>query len=100
MLSDDIAISHDSGGKVPAAIHRLAGKVAVLEFITGTVRPFWTAYEWQARDLNGQRGAVLRKDGEAVAALTFAYDAAGKVTDIFIVRNPEKLASVERYAIA
>ena len=45
-------------------------------------------------DLNGQRGIVLRQRGRVEAAVSFAYNQLGRATDIYIVRNPEKLASL------
>jgi RNA polymerase sigma-70 factor (ECF subfamily) len=45
-----------------------------------------------AADINGGRGFILRDGATTAAAVTFAYDDLGMATDIFIVRNPDKLS--------
>lgn len=91
MLSSDIRLSADSGGKVPTILEVIEG-TQVLVFLCERLREYWATYEWQQTDINGGRGIVLHEGNAMAAVVTFAYDAANKVTDIFIVRNPEKLA--------
>ncbi|WP_437675897.1 RNA polymerase sigma factor SigJ [Sorangium sp. So ce131] len=92
LLSDDIELCADGGGKVPTVLHVLRGKAEVLDFIGRALREYWSAYAWDAADINGGRGVVLRKDGAATACVSFAYDERGAATNIYIVRNPDKLA--------
>jgi RNA polymerase sigma-70 factor (ECF subfamily) len=42
-------------------------------------------------NLNGGSGVILVDAGKIAASVTFAYDRSGCATDIFVVRNPEKL---------
>jgi len=99
LLSDDIELCADSGGKVPAILRVLHGKAEVLDFIASTLQLAWGAQQWIATDINGGRGVVLQKDGLATAAISFAYDEAGRTTNIYIVRNPDKLARLRGAAI-
>ena len=46
-------------------------------------------------DINGGRGFVLEQGGATVQTVAFAYDEDGRVTDVFIVRNPDKLARLD-----
>jgi Sigma-70, region 4 len=92
LLSDDIALSADGGGKVPTLLHTLRGKSEVLDFIVQSLRQYWAGYAWSGADINGGRGAILQKDGRTAAAVSFAYDETGKATNVYIVRNPDKLA--------
>ncbi len=92
LLSDDIELCADGGGKVPALLQTLHGKPSVLEFISGSLGKYWSAYEWRPADLNGGRGVVLVSDGHVAASVTFAYDESGRATNIYIVRNPDKFA--------
>ncbi len=92
LLSDDIELCADSGGKVPTILRVLRGKAEVLDFIGRALREYWSACAWDATDINGGRGVVLRKDGSATACVSFAYDEHGAATNIYIVRNPDKLA--------
>ncbi|XYI03563.1 RNA polymerase sigma factor SigJ [Sorangium sp. So ce1128] len=92
LLSDDVELCADGGGKVPTILHVLRGKAEVLGFIGRALHDYWSAYAWDATDINGGRGVVLRKDGSATACVSFAYDEHGAATNIYIVRNPDKLS--------
>ncbi|WP_414474057.1 RNA polymerase sigma factor SigJ [Microvirga sp. M2] len=91
MLSDEIELSADSGGKVPTIQQILQGKDAVLAFLA-QVRQWWSTYDWVAAEINGGRSIILRKDGVTQASISFAYDECGAVTRIYIMRNPDKLS--------
>ena len=92
LLSSDIRLSTDGGGKVAALRDTLHGREPVLRFISQSLSRYWIGFDWVMTELNGGRGALLQKDGETVAAVSFAYDESGRATGIFILRNPEKLA--------
>jgi RNA polymerase sigma-70 factor (ECF subfamily) len=94
MLASDVRLTADGGGKVPAVAEILEGG-EVLAFLTERVSQWWPAYEWRFAELNGARGLVLRQRGETVATVSFAWDSSGRVTDIFVVRNPDKLAGLD-----
>lgn len=93
MLASDVRLTADGGGKVAAVIDILEGK-AVLTFLTDRLNEWWAAYDWSFAELNGAKGLVLKQGGEIVAAVSFAFDRSDCVTDIFIVRNPDKLAGL------
>ncbi len=99
LLSDDVRLSADGGGKVPAARKVLLGQDKVLGFIAKGLHSFWADFGWHVADINGGRALVLEKGGTTVAIVTFAYDESGKVTDIFIMRNPDKLAKLGPVAL-
>ncbi|NIA70071.1 sigma-70 family RNA polymerase sigma factor [Pelagibius litoralis] len=92
LLSSDIRLSTDGGGKVVALRDTLEGREAVLRFVSQGLSRYWIGFDWVVTELNGGRGVLLEKEGETVAAVSFAYDEAGKATGIFILRNPDKLA--------
>ena len=93
MLARDVRLTADGGGKVAAAADVRQGE-AVLAFLTERLNEWWAAYEWRFAELNGARGLVLKQAGEIVATVSFAFDRRDRVTDIFIVRNPDKLAGL------
>jgi RNA polymerase sigma factor (sigma-70 family) len=99
LLSDDIEMSVDSGGKVPAIARTLHGKPDILEFLENAQR-WWYSYRWVEMDLNGGRGVVLIGDGEPITAMSFAYDEEGRATNIYVMRNPDKLAQLNNAAIS
>jgi RNA polymerase sigma-70 factor (ECF subfamily) len=90
MLASDVRLTADGGGKVATVTEILEGG-AVLAFLTERLTEWWASYEWTFTDLNGLRGLVLREGEKIVATVSFAYDAADRITDIFVVRNPDKL---------
>lgn len=92
LLSHDIELRADSGGKVPAVLDVLRGKAEVLDFLSATLLPAWKNYRRTVTDVNGGRAVVLRRDSAVVACASFAYDEAGKATGIYIMRNPDKLS--------
>ena len=93
MLSDEVRLHSDGGGKVQAARNILHGTERVLAFVGKGLRKYWAGYEWRAVDINGTRGAIVEQDGTMESTLSFAFDDSGQVTDIYIMRNPDKLAS-------
>lgn len=95
LLADDIALSADGGGRVTAIREPLHGRDAVLGFVMGPLRDYWAAYEWRPAAINGGLGVLLLADGHLSAAMTFGYGEDGRVCDIFIMRNPDKLARLE-----
>lgn len=99
LLSSDIRLSADGGGKVPAILEALEGKAAVMAFLSDRLRHYWAGHEWLAADINGGRGIVLKHGGTTLAAVSFAYDEAGNATDVYIMRNPDKLARLGTIAI-
>ncbi|WP_271408526.1 RNA polymerase sigma factor SigJ [Pseudomonas sp. Q1-7] len=94
LLAEDVALAADGGGKVPTLGHVLHGKATVLDFIRGALREYWSDYRWLPADLNGGRGVILACGERIAASVTFAYDGQGRVSNIYIVRNPEKLAGL------
>ena len=92
MMAEDVALRADGGGKVQTLLEPLLGKHAVLDFIRERLGLYWRHYDWTQVTLNGVRGVVLCEHTQIQAAVSFACNAEGQLTDIFIVRNPDKLA--------
>lgn len=99
LLSDDVALSTDGGGKVAAILNVIRQKPDVTAFVGTGLHKYWADHEWTIAGINGGRGILLRENGVVVAAVSFAYDAHGRVTNIYIVRNPEKLANLDTVSI-
>ena len=99
LLSDDIRFHADGGGKVASLRDVLHGKDRVLDFIADRLRVYWRDHDWCLADINGARGLVLRQQGRVEAAASFGFDGRGLVTDIYVVRNPEKLTRLDAVSI-
>ncbi|MHC8286295.1 RNA polymerase sigma factor SigJ [Pseudomonas sp. XS1P51] len=95
MLSEDVELCADSGGKAAAIRDTLTGISRVLDFIGRSLHAYWQACEWLPTEINGAQGVIIKADGDITASLTFGFDEAGRVSRIFIMRNPDKLAELE-----
>ena len=94
LLSADVRLSADGGGKVVAARRVMQGLAEVRRFIEAGLHVWWSPHTLVEATLNGQPGFVLRDGGTVTATLVFAWDAEGRVQDLFIMRNPDKLAGL------
>lgn len=99
LLSEQITLRADGGGKVTAAAEALRGHDAVLGFIERILHPACRNDRWTFVDLNGSRGVILEREGRIEAAVSFGYDEDDRLRDIFIMRNPDKLARLEAVKI-
>ena len=94
-LSRDVRLTADSGGKVPS-VGALCGSEDVLAFLA-KARAWWPHYVWRLVDLAQSRG-FLMSDGDAPVVLVwFASTDGHAVSDIFVLRNPDKLAAFVRH---
>ncbi|WP_027081183.1 RNA polymerase sigma factor SigJ [Luteimonas mephitis] len=95
LLSDDVRLSADGGGRVSAARRVMHGPAEVLRFIQAGLHAWWASGQLEEATINGNRGFLFRDGGDINATVSFAYDEAGLLTDVFIMRNPDKLARIE-----
>ncbi|MCC2597138.1 RNA polymerase sigma factor SigJ [Pusillimonas sp. MFBS29] len=94
LMSDDVELRADGGGKVVTLPEPLFGKESVLDFIASRLGDYWKDYIWQAADINGMRGAILLQHGRVVATVCFSCDTQNRLVGIYIVRNPDKLSQL------
>lgn len=89
VLDPDARAVTDGGGQVSAALEPLRGATAIAEFFAGVLerQPDLQVAE---SEVNGEPGLVGRAGGEIIAVLATAVRD-GHITDIWAVRNPEKL---------
>lgn len=93
LLSTDIRLTTDSGGKTMAATQILEGENAI--HALSRAHAWWKGCDWKIIDINGGRGAILSKNHRPALIITLACDEAGQLRDIFITLNPDKLARLE-----
>ncbi|GAA1535494.1 RNA polymerase sigma-70 factor [Actinomadura kijaniata] len=99
VLAPDVALWTDGGGRVRAALRVIHGadKVARL-LLKVAVQPFAGVDpgEWRLRmvRLNGEPGVVIDGPDGPLMAMTGALDGDGRVAEIHMVGNPDKLRSV------
>lgn len=97
LLSGDIRLTADGGGKAAAALRVIEGGDVML--FLKRVGEIWKQLDWRFVDMNGGRGAIISQNGVPLLTMSFACDDAERISDIFIMRNPDKLAHLEPVAI-
>lgn len=92
VVAPDVVLVTDGGGQVQAALRPIQGAENVLRFFAGLALryPDWTARE---ATLNGLP-ALLITAGDTVSAVHLGI-VDGIVTDVWVVRNPEKLTGLQ-----
>ena len=90
VLAPDMVAMADGGGVVQAARHPIKGSRRVANYLTALPRHAPDAV-LEALFFNGSLGARVMIDG-AVDTLVSIVVADGRVTEVYAVRNPHKLA--------
>ncbi|WP_156046013.1 hypothetical protein [Herbidospora cretacea] len=91
VLSPDVLVVSDGGGKVRAPLDPTHGAEAVTLFLSRLLAGMEAAVE----PVNGRTGLVLRQNGWAVAVVSVSVTATD-VTAVWIVLNPDKLEGWHR----
>jgi RNA polymerase sigma-70 factor (TIGR02957 family) len=92
VLAPDVVLLSDGGGKKQAALRPLHGADKVARWLVGVgaKTPISDA-RWVVA--NGQVSVLLYVDGELDSVGT-VYAVDGKITEIYLVRNPDKLTGI------
>lgn len=96
LLADDVVLHSDGGGKVFAFLRPITGLDHVLRMYGGLYRklgPGWTQFIRPAW-IDGLPGYVSRERGAILQTTAFAIEN-GKITAIYMMRNPDKLTHVD-----
>ena len=98
LLSDDVELWVDGGGKAPGAVTRpLQGRTAVAQFLFATARRADAAARAVITDVNGEPALLMRADGEHHVRLVLSIGIDhGRVYAIRAIRNPDKLQDLNR----
>jgi RNA polymerase sigma-70 factor (TIGR02957 family) len=97
VLAPDVVAVGDGGGLAPAARKPLVGQDRVARVLTNfaTLAP---GAEVSTTWLNGALGAQVELDGEVIGAISLGVEN-GRVTRIYAVANPHKLARLGQEAL-
>ncbi len=94
LLADDVTLWADGGGKARgAAIHPLHGRDAVARFVLGSTRFVAGDYRVEIADINGEPAVILREEEQARVVL-FITVVRGRLQEIRVIGNPDKLKHV------
>jgi RNA polymerase sigma-70 factor (ECF subfamily) len=93
LLAPDVVLVSDGGGKKQAALRPLHGADSVARWMLAVSAKMPNA-EAQWVVANGNV-SVLVRDGGEVDSIGTLYAVDGKITEIYLVRNPDKLAGID-----
>jgi len=93
LLSADVVLHGDGGGKALAAKKPVLGKVAVAKFIIAVTRAVLPGASLEEIDLNGAPGLVVRAGGRPITAILIDTDGE-RIHSVFAVANPDKLEAL------
>jgi RNA polymerase sigma-70 factor (ECF subfamily) len=93
LLSEEVTLWSDGGGKVAAAPYPIHGPERVARFLLGVLRTVPPGFSARPVRINGEPGVVGYVDGHPTSVV--ALDVAdGRLRGVRIVVNPEKLRTI------
>lgn len=93
VLAPDVVVVADGGGFVNAARRPIQGAARVARALVKALKstPVDASTQW----INGSVGAVLHLDGQVAGTLSFSVSD-GRITRVYAVGNPHKLAHLQK----
>lgn len=95
ILAEDAVLYSDGGGKRAAALKPIYGAEKIMRFLAGIMRksPSLSAMQTRSAVVNGLAGFVMREDDGSIDTAALEHRD-GRITTIYLIRNPEKLQHV------
>jgi RNA polymerase sigma-70 factor (ECF subfamily) len=95
LLAKDVVLYTDGGGKRLAALNPIYGDLNVARFFAGIARKpeAQVPIQWWQATVDGLPGIVVTENGQVALTMAFEIDD-GRITAIYVVRNPDKLKHV------
>ncbi|WP_417513033.1 RNA polymerase sigma factor SigJ [Minwuia sp.] len=90
LLHEDVLLRSDGGGKVMAALNPITGRQNVIRFLLGLERKSQGALDYRLAFVSGGPGFVITAGTDTFAVVSLATRD-GRLSNIDLVRNPEKL---------
>ncbi|MFF6935307.1 MULTISPECIES: RNA polymerase sigma-70 factor [unclassified Streptomyces] len=103
LLSPDVTLWTDGGGKVRQALHPVVGASTVAAWFAAIGTVTYQGVEpadmkAELVEINGGPGLVFSGAGRVIATVTFDFDEEGRIATIHNVANPDKLGAVGKGA--
>jgi RNA polymerase sigma-70 factor (ECF subfamily) len=96
LFAEGCTLYSDGGGKVSSATRPIHGALSVAKFLVGVARKYRSGeYEVEFAVVNGQIGLVMYHGNEPENVMSMSF-VDGEITEVFAVRNPDKLIRVPR----
>jgi RNA polymerase sigma-70 factor (ECF subfamily) len=95
LLTEDVEVRSDGGGKISAARVVIRGRDRVAKFLSGVFSKRWRDYEFRPVTVNGDPGVEAHSPAGAVGVVSVRIE--NGVSAVYIVMNPDKLS---RWSVA
>jgi RNA polymerase sigma-70 factor (ECF subfamily) len=93
LLSPDVSFVSDGGGKMPSFHRILRGAARIAGIFWSLEHKYPGQVHYRMARINGEPGLLRYVNGQIESAQSF-YIEDGRITAVFVVRNPDKLAGV------
>lgn len=93
LFAEDVSFTGDGGGKVKSVLKTVTGAEKVTRLMQAIVRAMGARFTYHAALVNGEPGLLRFLDGQLDATISCVSDGT-RILDIYVVRNPEKLAGI------
>jgi RNA polymerase sigma-70 factor, ECF subfamily len=93
LLSEDVTLWSDGGGRVRAALNPIHGADRVARFLVGILREVPAGFAVRLARVNGRPGVLAYEGGRPTGVVSLDVSE-GRIQAVRIVVNPEKLGSV------
>lgn len=90
LVSENVTLYSDGGGKVNAAIRPITSLPNVLALLYGIVKKAPKDFYFEIRNVNGQPAMVNYMNGSLQSIISF-YISDEKIKEVYIMMNPDKL---------
>lgn len=99
LLTDDVRLVSDGGGRASAVAIPVSGREAVHRFLTRIFRAMARrSYELQSVRMNGGPAMLVLAAGQSPSLFQLEAEG-GLVKAVYVQRNPDKLTRVVKYAV-
>ncbi|AWW32378.1 RNA polymerase subunit sigma-70 [Echinicola strongylocentroti] len=96
LLLEDISLTSDGGGKVPAGTKPIFGKSNVMAMLQGLYKKFYQHITIQLVTINHTPALLyLSPEGRVINCQVMVFDG-NRVAQIFFIRNPDKLIFLQK----
>ena len=96
LMSDEVQLVADGGGKVTSFLHMLHGAGRVAGVYWSLEHQFPSQVVYRPALVNGEPGLLRYVGGKIESAQSFIVEE-GRIVAVFIMRNPDKLTAVPQF---
>jgi RNA polymerase sigma-70 factor, ECF subfamily len=93
LMSEEVVMWADSGGKVGGVLHPMRGRDVVARFLLASPRIPTEPLQPDIVELNGEPALILRAGSQVRIVLFISIDQ-GQVDQVWVIGNPDKLKSL------